>query len=415
MTTATMHYLIDSPAQRIDLTAKALLVVAIFFMPISTAATNVFMALTLIAWLLAGGFGARLASLKGNDFAYATLGLFLLLCLGATYSSGSREDILYDLHKNAKLLFMLPAITLMQEDSWRKRGLMAFGTAMLLTLALSLASVIGPLPFFRGTQAGGHYVFRDYIAQNLMMSFFALLMLVQGKFEAVAWKRLAFWILALLSVIDILFFVQGRTGYVSLAFNLLVFVAFLGSLRQKVIAVLLIFVLGLAAFQFSPHFKSRLDSAVSEYKEQDEKKLTSVGQRVEFFKKGVQLISERPLFGFGTGAYHKEFCRVADTKEWCSAGQLHPHNQFISFGVQLGLAGLLAYLLYLFVCVKQAWAQSPATRLLGIGMVTTLMADSAFHAPLFLVAEASFFILLLPIFMAIGTGTSHAAPRQAAA
>ena len=408
MNAAALHYLIDSPGQRIETTAKAMLVAALFFMPISTAATNVSMGLTLIAWLLAGGFRARLASLKGNQFAYATLVFFLLLCIGASYSTGSREDILFDLHKYAKLLFMLPAITLMQEESWRKRALMAFGTAMLLTLALSLISVIGPLPFIRGGGGGNHFVFRDYIAQNLMMSFFALVMLVRGKFDTVGWKRIAFSLLALLSIIDILFFVQGRTGYVSLALNLLVFVTFLDNMKQRAVATLLILLIGLAAFQYSTHLKYRVDLAVTEYKEQDEKKLTSVGQRVEFFKKGVQLISERPLLGFGTGSYHKEFCRVADTQEWCLAGTFHPHNQFISFGVQLGFTGVLAYLLYLFICVKQAWSQALETRILGIGMIATLVVDSVLHAPLYLIAEAAFFILLLPVFMASGSKENSA-------
>lgn len=408
MNAAALHYLIDSPAQRIETAAKAMLVTALFFMPISTAATNVFMGLTLIAWLLAGGFRARLACLKGNHFAYATLGLFLMLCIGATYSTGSSEDILFDLRKYAKLLFMLPAITLMQEERWRKRGMVAFGAAMLLTLALSLISVIGPMPFIRGSASGNHFVFRDYIAQNLMMSFFALVMLVQGKFETESWKRLVFFLLALLSIIDILFFVQGRTGYVSLALNLLVFITLLDNLKQRAIATLLIFLIGLAAFQYSTHFKSRVDLAVTEYKEQDEKKLTSVGQRVEFFKKGVQLITERPLLGFGTGSYHKEFCRVADTQEWCLAGTFHPHNQFISFGVQLGLAGVLAYLAYLFICVRQAWSQALETRILGIGMIATLVADSTLHAPLYLIAEAAFFILLLPLFMSSGAKENSA-------
>lgn len=403
MNTMTMQTYFDQPQVRIDQAAKVLLVMSLFWMPISTAATNVFMGLTLIAWLLSGGFRARWESLRGNWFAYATVGLFLMMCVGSLWSTGSREDILFQLHKYAKLLFMLPAITLMQDEKWRQRGLAAFGLAMLLTLALSLISVVWPLSFVRGTAGGpseNHFVFRDHIAQNLMMSFFALLAATKWLFDNAISKRPLWLVLAILSVIDILFFVHGRTGYVSLAFNAAVFVIFLPVKRLRIISALVMILIALLAIQYSNNFKSRINLAVTEYQAQDEKKLTSVGQRMEFLKKGMQLIQERPLFGFGTGAYHKEFCRVADTQEWCLAGGFHPHNQFLAFGVQLGIAGILAYLGYLAICVWQALKTSPENRVLGIGLVATLVADSIFHAPLFLIAEAAFFMLLFPIFMA---------------
>ena len=391
------------PQERIDQVAKVMLVLGLFFMPISTAATNVFMGLTLITWLLAGGFHARLEALRGNRFAYATVALFVLMCIGSLWSTGSREDILFQLHKYAKLLFMLPAITLMQEEKWRQRGLAAFSLAMLITLFLSLASVVWPLPFVKGTAGGpsdNHFVFRDHIAQNLMMSFFALLAAARWQFENIRFQRTIWLALAVLSVLDILFFVYGRTGYVSLAFNAVVFIIFLGSMRLRIISACAFILIALIAVQYSNNLKSRVNLAVTEYQQQDEKKLTSVGQRVEFLKKGVQLIKERPLFGFGTGAYHKEFCRVADTQEWCLAGGFHPHNQFLAFGVQLGIAGILAYLAYLAVCVLQALKSAPQDRILGVGLVATLVADSIFHAPLFLIAEAAFFMLLFPLFMA---------------
>lgn len=412
MSASTLPAFFDQPSARIDQAAKVMLVLSLFWMPISTAATNIFMGMTLITWLLAGGFRSRWGALRGNRFAYATVALFLIMCIGSLWSTGSREDILFQLHKYAKLLFMLPAITLLQEDKWRQRGLAAFGLAMLITLAFSLVSTIWPLPFVRGTAAGpsdNHFVFRDHIAQNLMMSFFALLMAVRWQFENINNRRAIWLALALLSAIDILFFVQGRTGYVSLAFNAAVFVLFLRDWKLRVASLFVVGLIALISVQYSNNLKSRVNLAVTEYQEQDEKKLTSVGQRVEFFKKGVQLIKERPLFGFGTGAYHKEFCRVADTQEWCLAGGFHPHNQFLAFGVQLGIAGLIAYLAYIGICVGQALKLPEGDRILGVGLVATLVADSIFHAPLFLIAEAAFFMLLFPLFMATQTSANNTA------
>ena len=393
---------LSSPNPTIDRCAKLLLVSAVFFMPISTAATNVFLGLTLLTWLVAGGFHERLASLRNNWFAIGTVGLVLMVCAGSFHSTAEPEDILFQIHKYAKLLFMLPAITLLQEDEWRKRALLAFSIAMLITLALSLISVVWPLSFVRGTASGpsdNHFVFRDHIAQNLMMSFFALILAVKGRFALTSSKKILYWVLAFLSLIDILFFVAGRTGYVSLLFNTLVFLFFLGSTKQRGIALIVCAVIGVLTIQFSTTFKSRIDMAITEYKNQDKKDLSSVGQRIEFIKKGIFLIEERPVFGFGTGAYKKEFCRVAETKEWCLAGGFHPHNQFLAFGVQLGMFGIVGYLLFMAAAVKRAYQTNTEQKMLAVGLVATLMADSLFHAPLFLISEAAFFILLFPVLM----------------
>ncbi len=404
MTALMWQLFMDTPRPRIEIAAKTLLVISLFVMPISTAATNVFMALTLIAWLVAGRYRARWTALRNNSFAWATAGLILMTCVGSLWSTGSQEDILYYLHKYAKLLFMLPAITLMQEEKWRERGLMAFSAAMMLTLALSLMSVVRPLAFIGiapEEESNNHYVFRDYIAQNLMMSFFAIMLAVKCQFDSARHKRIAYGLLALLSTIDILFFVQGRTGYVSLALNAIVFVVFLNGWQRRLVATGLVGFLVLLTMTYSATFKTRVDAAVKEYETQDENKLTSVGQRLEFAKKGFQLMTERPLLGFGTGALRKEFCRVANIKEWCLAGNFHPHNQFVAFGVQLGAVGILGYLSFLIVYIMRALSLAPTQKIMGIGLAATLIADSFFHAPLFLISEAAFFMLLLPIFMAV--------------
>lgn len=393
---------LTSPNPSIDRGAKFLLLAAVFCMPISTAATNIFMGLTLLAWLISGGFHERFVSLRSNWFAVGTVGLFLMICAGSFHSTGETEDILFQIHKYAKLLFMLPAITLMKDDEWRHRALLAFSTAMLITLALSLISVVWPLSIVRGTAGGAsdnHFVFRDHIAQNLMMSFFALVLAVKGRFARTSSKKMLYLILAALCIIDILFFVAGRTGYVSLVLNALVFLFFLGSVKQRGGALLVCILIGILTVQFSNTFKSRINLAITEFQNQDKKDLSSVGQRIEFIKKGAQLIAERPVIGFGTGSYKKEFCRVADTDEWCFAGGFHPHNQFIAFGVQLGAVGIIGYLLYMLAGVLQALRFTGEQKILAIGLIATLFADSLFHAPLFLISEAAFFILMLSILM----------------
>jgi O-antigen ligase len=401
----------NAPIRQLDMLARIFLVISLFVLPISTAATNVFMGLTLIAWLVAGGYKARLIQLHGHWFAYAVGILFVVICLGATYSSGSQSDILFLLKKYSKLLFILPAISLLQDEKWQQRALMAFSASMVLVLFLSLASVIWPLPFVLGTANGpgsSHHVFKDYIAQNLLMSFFAFFLAVKAQFANDLKSRIVLFSLAALAVVDVLFFVAGRTGYVSLALNAIVFIFFLSTIKKKIIGIILIFIVAVITLQLSTNFNNRVSSAVTEFKAQEKKELTSIGMRVEFFKKSIQLYQEKPFFGFGTGSYAYEFCRVADSAEWCDAGRFHPHNQFLAFLVQLGAIGLLAYLAFIAAAIKSATNQTRLPQICSVGLVATLIADSITHAPLFLVTEAQFFILLFSVFLTKSENTKIA-------
>ena len=410
-----IQFMVGEPIPVIDRMAKSFLIGAIFFMPISTALANLLMGITLLAWLAAGGYVVLLRALDKNWFAYATAGLFVVILYGATYSSGAQGEILFQIRKYAKLLFILPALSLMQEERWRRRGLMAFCAAMSLTLVFSLVSVI--FSYFELNNFGlrsNHFVFKDHIAQNLMMSFFVLIFAVKGRFESANHKKYLFYLIALISAIDILFFVHGRTGYVSLVFNAVIFLIFLDDVKKVAWTLVLFLVVALLTIEFSSGFKNRLDQAVSEYQARERKELTSVGQRLEYIEKGLLLIAERPLQGFGTGSYRKEFCRVAESAEWCAVGGAHPHNQFIAFGIQLGLLGVFSYLLFLAACIKQAINATPPNRILGLGLVATLVTDSMFHAPLFLVSEAAFFMLLLSVFMVTPVSVPNPEPGDPA-
>ena len=386
----------ELPNLRLEFLARVFLIASFFSLPISTAATNVFMGLTLITWTLAGGYKTRVNQLSGNWFSYGVVLLFAVICVGGTYSTGSTNEIFFQIHKYAKILFILPAITLLQDNKWRRYTLIAFGSAMLLTLALSLITVVWPLSFIPSTANGpttNHFVFKDHIAQNLMMSFFALLLAVSALFAKDLTKKFVLFSLAILAVVDILFFVAGRTGFISLALNSFVLMFFLPGIKRKISGFIIFFIIATLTLQYSDNFRDRVELAITEFKSQEKKELTSVGQRIEFFKKSIELIKERPVFGFGTGSYAREFCRIADSAEWCEAGKFHPHNQFIAFLVQLGVIGFIAYLVFIAAAIKSAIYQPRPIQICGLGLVATLIADSMTHAPFFLVTEAQFFIL----------------------
>ena len=70
--------------------------------------------------------------------------------------------------------------------------------------------------------------------------------------------------------------------------------------------------------------------------------------RVRIWTRGVELFWKRPILGYGTGSF---FTVAADDNGVKRA----PHNIFISVGVELGIVGLVLYLIYLALLFCAAW------------------------------------------------------------
>lgn len=359
------------------------------------------MAFCLLAWLAAGGFRERYEILRNHAFALTVLLLVALIWMSTTYSVGDPGDIQRHLAKYSKLLFLPLAITLLQEERWRRCSLNAFSIAMGLTLLLSMLSLFIEIPIVKGTSGtlqGNHHVFKDHIAQNLMMAFFVLVMLVKGQDESNRGRRIGYWTVASIGIINVLGFVHGRTGYVALAAALGIFFCFYISPRRRIPAVVGLLIAGALMLPFAEGFRHRMEAAIEEMQTHQPEKVSSVGSRMEMAYISLELIKERPLVGWGTGAYRTKFCERAPV-ELCPLGG-HPHNQFLFFTVQMGVIGLFAYIGMLAAGLSQAWRLPPREKTLAAGLISILIVDSLFHAPFFLVGEAQFFILMLGVVLA---------------
>ena len=179
---------------RANQSAQIFLVGIFFCFPISLAATNILMALMLVTWLLAGQFKARWHSVKSNPITLPALLLYGLVIAGTTYSTASGAEMLQHLNKYSKFLFVLLAITLLQDPAWRQRCWRAFGVAMLFTLVSVYANIWFDLPWSVTHNQGwgvDHTVFKDYISQGIMMSLFVAAN-VHWAYKAVSrWKACA--------------------------------------------------------------------------------------------------------------------------------------------------------------------------------------------------------------------------------
>ena len=134
---------------------------------------------------------------------------------------------------------------------------------------------------------------------------------------------------------------------------------------KKLLSNLAVVIVMMGAFAYhSSTFQDRFSQIETELVQSEQgENGTSVGYRRAFYEVGLDAISQRPWFGYGTGMAQKAFAENAEVyqggrfKDAASFYNLHFHNDFIEMGVYLGLLGILAYLFLLW-----GWFQSLRVR-----------------------------------------------------
>lgn len=365
-----------------------------FALPISVAADNILLGVALLAWLAGGQWRAKLAAVRANPVLIATLALYAMMLIGATYGLGSEAERLRYLGKYADLLWMLPLAWFFADERSARRALAAFVAANLLVLALSAGIALEALPaaWFPERTPDNPVVFKLHITHGYFMAFAAYLLALAACESAGTRGRAALLGGALLCAANVLLMVQGRTGYaVVLALGALLVLLRL-PLRWAVGGVAALAITAGTALQFSAPLQERVSTAVAEFEAWQPRvgSPTSIGLRLDYYSNALAIATERPLLGAGIGGFETAYdAQVAGTP---MARSNNPHNQFLLIAAQLGFVGLAVFLALLAVQLRSAWRQPPPWRDIGIGLVAAMAVGSLFNSFLLDHAEGLFFV-----------------------
>lgn len=366
-------------------------------LPVSTALDNVLVAALLVCWIASGGYHEKLAALRGNPFALAAIGFFLLHAVGAAYSIGSRDEVFAALDKASVLLLVPVLVSLKPETEWLRRALIAFVAALGATLVLSFALWLGVLPEV-GFVKGFPYdpvVFKLRITHSVLMAFGAFALALAAREATTARARALLSLFAGLAAFNVLFMVRGRTGQlVLLALFLYLLVS---SLRWRglVAAVAAGFAVGAIVYLIpSSSLHLRTLTTINEIQNwQAGKPATLVNMRLETWTNSLEIARRYPLLGAGTGGFAAAYAQQVEGTGMRVAA--HPENQYLLTTVQLGAVGFAA-LLALFALHWHLAARLPARRDtdLARGLVLAIAVGCLFNSFLHDHTEALFFAWL---------------------
>jgi O-antigen ligase len=350
-----------------------------------------------VGWLASGNWRAKWDAVRSNPVVLAAIGLFALLVIGAAYGDGYPGEAATVLGKYRDLA-LIPIFALVLHDAAiRRLALRVFGGTLAVVLALSYLIESGLLPPGRPLlgDPGNPVVFKLHITHSILMAYGAFLFASLAIHAAARAERFAWSALALLAAINVLFMVQGRTGYVVLAALICLYLYGRMKWRGLVLAVPLLAGLYVAAYYGSTGFRERTDRAVSEARAWERNTPTeeSVGLRLEFAKNSLAIIADHPVLGVGTGGFSKAYAdKVRNT---ASPPTRNPHNEYLLIAVQIGLTGVAVMLFLLWTQWRLApRLASPIEASLARGLVLTIAVGSLFNSLLLDHAEGLFFAWL---------------------
>lgn len=382
--------------------------------PTSTALDNLLLVFLLPLMVVGAGREILHVAVR-NPVARAGILLFAGLVAGALYGQAPREEALGILGKYVDLVFV-PLLMLAARDAIiRSRAMSGFLIAILATAALSWLVALHVLPLFDWMWGAGSpdnpSVFRSSITQNVLMAYAVFLLALAAREAVATGAKLLLAISAAFASGDVLFLVQGKTGYFVLPALLFYFswMTWARHLRSRgrsigwreggatgLLGVLLIF----AAFQASPQLQERVGQMVEgiqNWKPGNPAEQSSVsriehstGERMEFYANTLELIKQHPVVGVGTGGFPAAYAHQVQGKN--VEPTRNPHNEYLLITAQIGVGGLLL-LLYLFYTQWRCAAQLPSAfeQDAARGLVLTITITALFNSPLHDHTEGLFF------------------------
>ena len=323
----------------------------LFSVSINKPATGLFIALALLCSALGERSGQRLLAAVRQPVVIGCLIWLAALCASTLYAPPGplRWEAL---RTGIALLYPLIIASLLDSTPWRTRGLLAFGLAVCLIVAISWAQFFGvvpqraialQIPSFRYT------VFHDYTQQGLVSLILAALAASFARVEPEHGRRIALWAVAAAAAINVIFLLQSRTSYLVVAPLLLYWVWLLAGARQAtwrgIAAGLGILLVGATLAAMTPRVQERLLQAqedVSLYAEKRE--ATSMGIRLELWKRTLPIIASAPLLGHGLGQWPTEFqAEVKDFSDYDLFKMGHPHQEALLILAEQGALGLAIF------------------------------------------------------------------------
>lgn len=330
-----------------------------FCLPISRAGVSFSIIVLMLFWLLEGDFKRKYQEIK-NSYFILSISIFILYSVVAILWS---DDKLFamDYVKKYYHFLLIPVILTSLKREYIERVFSAFLLGMLISEITSYG-IFFEIWTIKGVLPTDPSPFMSHINYSIYLAFTIYILahkLIYTK--ELKWK-ISYSIFFILSTTN-LFLNGGRTGQLAFIITLILF-GFLNiknKLKAFISMILLATFILLTAYNVSPVFKDRFDYLIHDIEGMiyENNYSNSFSLRVALWRTGIEASKEAVVFGTGIG---DEMLNAKKGIERFSIpdafGSEHTenyidyHNAFVQYLVQLGVVGLILFLLIFYFLLK---------------------------------------------------------------
>ena len=375
--------------------ADILVVLTAASLPWSTSLPAIFLSLWLLSLMPLIDPGTLFQSIK-RPICILPITFFLLAVIGTLWSSAHWSTRIYAVSPAAKLLVIPLLLYHFQRST---RGLwvfVAFLISCILLMGMSWIVAFDPRFALKSDAYYGVPV-KNYIDQSqefalcaIALAYPALHFILQKRI-----KEFVFTLVVAASLIaNMMFVVVSRTALVTMPLMLGIFMFLHLKPRRMLLVSCTAVLISISVWLASPSLQSRIASFSSQYDRYElSDEATSIGLRIEFWRKSLKFFAEAPFIGHGTGSIRDLFQTAAVGQTGAAAEVINnPHNQTLNVAVQWGSLGI--FVLYgMWLSHLLMFRGGSLAHWIGFLVVSQNMLTSLFNSHLFDFHEGWMYVL----------------------
>jgi len=370
-------------------------------------------ALYLLAlWVVFQTFRSRLPPMQWSDGRWyrrwdlAVILTVAYMALTVCWTTEDTPKALWSWSDHARLI-TIPVLWLLIGDVAQARALIRTVVFVQLFVVLSSWLLIFdvPVPWAREEFAKRDFeVFVSYLEQSIAEAITAFIIWHHRRWIFGSQGLVIATLVAAAIIFHVLGFLPSRTGY--LVAGALLLIAIAQHVPRRMLWPALLLPLGLAAAVIMSSDVPRnrivkLGQEVASYAEQKEA-VSSTGVRLTFWQTSLSAIAEKPLLGFGSGSWNREYLRLVPVDIPNFRTGRDPHQMFLLWTVEGGLVGLalLSYTLLALFAHSRSLPQADARSLQAVlaGLVVAGMTTSTIYG----IGMGDFFCVTIGILLCTG-------------
>jgi O-antigen ligase len=253
---------------------------------------------------------------------------------------------LYAVNPTVKLLVLPVLLYHFERSSRGKAVFVGFLVFCALLSVMSWLVVLYPNLSLKTENVERGIFVKNYIDQSQEFALCAIALLypiVMLIGEKRYWLAGLLVTLSLSFLLNMTFVIVSRTALVTLPIMIAVFALLHLKWRSVLLIAAALLGLALLAWQTSPQLRQRADSFATDWRLYKEQGIpTSMGLRIEFWRKSLGFFADAPIKGHGTGSTRGLFEHAATGGSYQASSEVigNPHNQTLNVAVQWGIVGV---------------------------------------------------------------------------